>query len=309
MSNKKQVLGRGLSAILGDNSDKSEKNIEYKPRIDNTDLADKNELLSVKLIAVSKIQTNPYQPRTSFNNDALDELAESIRHLGVIQPLTLRKAENPGIYQIISGERRFRASQMAGLDEVPAYIREANDKEMLEMALVENIQREDLDPIEEAMTYSRLIEEFNLTQEAMSTRVGKKRSTVTNYLRLLNLDPIIQYGIRDKMLTMGHARALLSLENNEQQVDVYEKVIHKDLSVRQVEKIVKEIKEGKSSIEKIDNSKDMDDKWKNTYEKKFLKLFSLPVKIDQKKDGKGKMIISFSSKEDVESIEELLKKN
>ena len=200
---KKQALGRGLSALLNDNSE------------DITSINDENAnklVGSIVELDLENIQVNPFQPRTYFNEEALQELATSIRELGVIQPITVRKLEG-NKFQLVSGERRYRASKLIGNKSVPAYIRLANDQEMLEMALVENIQRKDLDPIEVALSYQRLIDEINLTQEEMSRRVGKKRSTVTNYLRLLKLDPIIQTGMRDGFISMGHGRALINIEN------------------------------------------------------------------------------------------------
>ena len=199
---KKQALGRGLSALLKD------------PENDIKAAGDKGAdkvVGNIVELELANIEVNPFQPRSSFNEDALKELASSIRELGVIQPITVRKIEF-GKYQLVSGERRFRASKLVGLETVPAYIRIANDQESLEMALVENIQREDLDPIEIALSYERLIEEINLTQEQMSERVGKNRSTIANYLRLLKLDPIIQTGMRDGFLSMGHGRALINIE-------------------------------------------------------------------------------------------------
>ena len=184
------------------------------------------------------IEINPFQPRTNFNEETLRELASSIKELGVIQPITVRKLDF-NKYQLVSGERRFRASKLIGLETIPAYIRIANDQESLEMALVENIQRQDLDPIEIALSYQRLIDEINLTQEQMSERVGKKRSTIANYLRLLKLDPIIQTGMRDGFISMGHGRAIINIEDQNSQFDIYEKIISDQLSVRDTEALVK----------------------------------------------------------------------
>ena len=207
---KKQALGRGLSALLKD------------PDNDIKSVDDKNadQLVgSIIEIDIDSIEINPFQPRTNFNEDALRELGSSIKELGVIQPITVRKLEF-NKYQLISGERRMRASKLVGLTTIPAYIRLANDNESLVMALVENIQRHDLDPIEVALSYQRLIDEIQLTQEQMSERVGKKRSTITNYLRLLKLDPIIQTGIRDGFISMGHGRTIINIENQEAQTDI-----------------------------------------------------------------------------------------
>jgi len=222
---KKQALGRGLSALLKD----PENDIKS---IDDTN-ADKvvGNIIELDLEA---IEINPFQPRTNFNEESLQELASSIRELGVIQPITVRKIDF-NKYQLISGERRLRASKIAGLSTIPAYIRIANDNDSLVMALVENIQRHDLDPIEIAMSYQRLMEEISLTQEQVSDRVGKKRSTIANYLRLLRLDPIIQTGIRDGFITMGHGRAIINIDDLDVQTDIYHKIIAENLSVRETE--------------------------------------------------------------------------
>ena len=205
-ANKKQALGRGLSALLND------------PQ--NEEIVSKDQVIgNVIELNLSQIEINPYQPRTHFNQDAIEELARSIETLGVIQPITVRKTAFQK-YQLVSGERRFRAAQSIGLPTIPAFVRIANDQESLEMALVENIQREDLDPIEIALSYQRLLEEIALTQDELSSRVGKKRSTITNYLRLLRLDPIIQTGIRDGFISMGHGRALASVVDRSEQLDL-----------------------------------------------------------------------------------------
>ena len=205
-ASKKQALGRGLSALLND------------PQ--NEEIVSKDQVIgNVIELNLSQIEINPYQPRTHFNQDAIEELARSIEALGVIQPITVRKTAFQK-YQLVSGERRFRAAQSIGLPTIPAFVRIANDQESLEMALVENIQREDLDPIEIALSYQRLLEEIALTQDELSSRVGKKRSTITNYLRLLRLDPIIQTGIRDGFISMGHGRALASVEDRSEQLDL-----------------------------------------------------------------------------------------
>ncbi|MBX7183145.1 MAG: ParB/RepB/Spo0J family partition protein [Bacteroidia bacterium] len=230
MNPKKSALGRGLSALLEN---------------PGTDITSRNNTPStspvagnVSSIPIAQIETNPFQPRTHFDLDALHELADSIKQLGIIQPLTVRKLGYDK-YQLISGERRFRASQLAGLTEVPAYVRIANDQSMLEMALVENIQREDLDAMEVAESYRRLVEECNLTQEQLSERVGKKRSTVTNYLRLLRLPAEIQLAIRTRQISMGHARGLVNVDSPEQQLAIFKKILEDGLSVRQVEDEVK----------------------------------------------------------------------
>jgi ParB family chromosome partitioning protein len=285
---KKQVLGRGLSALLKDTS--------------TDDLNSKLIVGNIIEIELEDIEVNPYQPRTYFDEDSLRELASSIKELGVIQPITVRKiGEN---FQLVSGERRFRASKLIGNKSIPAYIRTANDQEMLEMALVENIQRKNLDPIEVALSYQRLIDEIQLTQEELSVRVGKKRSTVTNYLRLLKLDPILQTGIRDGFISMGHGRALINVKSVSDQLNIYEKILLNKLSVRQTEELVKSLK--------IDTPK------KNEIKKhlpKYIKnslseintYLGHKVNVTVNKKGKGKISIPFHSKEDFERIKNLLK--
>ena len=288
---KKQALGRGLSALLQDSPNRSSAHDKNA-----------NKLVgSIIEIELSKIEVNPYQPRTYFDEDALKELANSIKELGVIQPITVRKLPDNS-FQLVSGERRFRASKLVGNTSIPAYIRIANDQEMLEMALVENIQRKNLDPIEVALSYQRLIEEIALTQEELSTRVGKKRSTVTNYLRLLKLDPILQTGIRDGFISMGHGRAMINIENTEDQLHIYEKILREKLSVRQTEDLVKALKgETKTKPKK----KSIPTFVKNNT-KKFNAFFGHPVDIKVNANGKGKITIPFHSEEDFNRIKKLL---
>ena len=237
-------LGRGLGALISD-VNSIQQAAAKKPA------EPARPLVSTSEIEISKIEPNPYQPRTEFNQEALEELAASIKLLGLIQPITLRPLDN-GRYQIISGERRFRASQLAGLERVPAYIRKTDDQGMLEMAIVENIQREDLDAIEVALSFQRLIEECSLTQEAMAERVGKKRATVTNYLRLLKLPAEIQFAIRAKKITMGHAKALLSLESDKEQLKLANQIVEQDLSVRQIEQKIQKLGQKKEKKVKED---------------------------------------------------------
>ena len=237
-------LGRGLGALISD-VNSIQQAAAKKPA------EPARPLVSTSEIEISKIEPNPYQPRTEFNQEALEELAASIKLLGLIQPITLRPLAD-GRYQIISGERRFRASQLAGLERVPAYIRKTDDQGMLEMAIVENIQREDLDAIEVALSFQRLIEECSLTQEAMAERVGKKRATVTNYLRLLKLPAEIQFAIRAKKITMGHAKALLSLENDKEQLKLANQIVEQDLSVRQIEQKIQKMGQKKEKKVKED---------------------------------------------------------
>jgi len=288
-ANKRQVLGRGLSALLNDPQNESEEN-----------LSDDQVIGNVIDLDLAQIDVNPYQPRTHFNQDALNELASSIENLGVIQPITVRKIAFQK-YQLVSGERRLRASQSLGLPSIPAFVRIANDQESLEMALVENIQREDLDPIEIALSYQRLIEEISLTQDELSTRVGKKRSTITNYLRLLRLDPIIQTGMRDGFISMGHGRALVSIEDRSEQLEVYEKILSNGLSVRATENLIKKEKTEdstpKSKPESI-SKKDLD-YYKEVYGKK--------VQIQLNSQGGGRLIIPFSSKKELKNITKKIK--
>ncbi len=292
---KKQALGRGLSALLKD------------PEHDINSAKDKNADKVVGNIVELELKTiavNPHQPRTSFKEDALKELAASIKELGVIQPITVRKTDF-NKYQLVSGERRYRASQLIGLKTIPAYIRIANDQETLEMALVENIQRQDLDPIEIALSYQRLIEEIDLTQERLSKRVGKNRSTIANYLRLLKLDPIIQTGMRDGFLTMGHGRTLINLKNTETQLKVYEKIIAEELSVRDTEKLVRTIQQNDKPKKKKKPELSADMK---AAIKDFSSFFGAKIDVKVNKKNAGKIIIPFSSKEDFKRLEKLLKK-
>ena len=295
---KKQALGRGLSALLKD------------PENDIKSVSDKNAdkvIGNVVELDVDSIEVNPFQPRSNFNDDALEELASSIRELGIIQPITVRKL-GFNKFQLVSGERRFRASKMVGLETIPAYIRIANDQESLEMALVENIQRQDLDPIEIALSYQRLIDEIKVTQEKLSDRVGKKRSTIANYLRLLKLDPIIQTGMRDNFISMGHGRALINIEKKKDQLAIYEKVVSDRLSVRETEHLVKNFKEPKSvtpTQAKSSNREDLP-----TYVTKGIAAMKehLSVKVDVNAtgNGKGKIVIPFHSKEEFQRIKKIL---
>jgi ParB family transcriptional regulator, chromosome partitioning protein len=293
---KKQALGRGLSALLRD------------PENDIKSASDKNAdqvVGNIIELDIDAIEINPFQPRTNFNEDTLQELAKSIKELGVIQPITVRKLEF-NTYQLISGERRLRASKLIGLQSIPAYIRLANDNESLVMALVENIQRHDLDPIEVALSYQRLIEEINLTQEELSERVGKKRSTITNYLRLLKLDPIIQTGMRDGFISMGHGRALINIENQDVQSDIYHKVVTQNLSVRETEALVKSYQESlKPKIAKSSKGTSFD--IKETEKKAIATYFGTKVEVKVAGNGKGKITIPFHSEEDFNRILKLIK--
>ncbi|WP_111683615.1 ParB/RepB/Spo0J family partition protein [Winogradskyella tangerina] len=292
---KKQALGRGLSALLKD------------PENDIKSAEDKNAdkvVGSIVELDIDSIEVNPFQPRTNFNEDTLKELASSIRELGVIQPITVRKlAFNK--YQLVSGERRFRASKLIGLGTIPAYIRIANDQESLEMALVENIQRQDLDPIEIALSYQRLIDEINLTQEQMSERVGKKRSTIANYLRLLKLDPIIQTGMRDGFISMGHGRAMVNIEDQVDQLEVYEKVISNKLSVRATEQLVKKLNSNDSVTEDAPTEVP---KYIKKGVKEFSEYFGHKIEVKVAKNGSGKITIPFHSEEDFNRIKKLVQR-
>lgn len=293
---KKQALGKGLAALLKDTD----------VRVNSAKEKDADKVVGqIAEIQISNIEVNPFQPRTHFDKEALEELAASIKELGIIQPITVRKKEN-GEFQLISGERRFRASQMAGLKVVPAYIRIADDQAMLEMALVENIQRQELDAIEVALSYERLIIDCDLTQEELSGRVGKKRSTVTNYLRLLKLPPLIQAGIRDRMISNGHARALINVDDEEMQLFLYKDTVTNDYSVRQVEAMVKHWRDGKNKP--ATNSKTRQKGLPKEFESlkaQLAKHFDTNVDISRSKNGKGKIVIPFTSSEDLNRIIEI----
>jgi len=282
---KKNALGRGLGALIeGVEKEILEKKVEAN-----------------KDILIDSIDGNPFQPRTTFDSQSLEELATSIRKLGVIQPLTVREAAN-GRYQLIAGERRLRAAKLAGLTHVPAYIRTADDQAMLELALVENIQREDLDAIEVAICFQRLTEECKLTQEELSERVGKQRSTVANYLRLLKLPAEIQLGIRNKQLMMGHARTLINIEDPKKQINVYYKIIEGDLSVRQVEELVRDLQaEQSKDPRKIERKKKLNDDFIQLTEH-LNRIFSAKVSFRINEQGKGKIVIPFENPEEMERV-------
>ncbi len=284
MSEKKQkkVLGRGLDALLGD--------------ADNSNLTIKKNTDSFEL-SLDKIFVNPNQPRTNFDSNEIDNLSVSIKELGIIQPITVRKV-NENKYEIISGERRYRASKIAKLDSIPCYIKAVeNDTDLLKMSLVENLQRVDLDPIEIALTYERLINEYNLNIDIISKLVGKDRSTVSNYVRLLKLDPIIQSGIRDGFLSMGHGRALINIDDKKLQIEIYEQIISSNLSVRQTEKIVRGNKTLTSNNSHSDVSKIYIDATN-----KFEKLFDSKVTLKENNKGKVTLSTSFKSINELYSI-------
>lgn len=285
-------MGKGLSALLKDDGEEvNSAQDEKAPEI----------IGNIAEIEIDRIIENPHQPRTLFHEEALEELAASVQELGIIQPITVRKVPE-GNFQIISGERRFRAAKMAGLETIPAYVRLADDQEMLEMALVENIQREELDSIEIALSYERLIDECELTQEAMSERVGKKRSTITNYLRLLKLQPLIQAGLRDKMISMGHARSLVNVDDEETQLELYRKAIAREWSVRQTEEAVRKIKEGQNkSAAKSSPTPDLPEEYLEIREN-LAEKFDVPVELKRSKRGKGRIVIPFANDRELKRL-------
>ena len=288
MSTKKSALGKGLSALL----ENSDTDITSK-----TNSPASNQLLSsISRIPLIQIETNPFQPRTNFNKDALLELSQSIKEHGIIQPITVRKLGNSK-FQIISGERRFKASEIAGLTEIPAYIRLADDQSMLEMAIIENVQRSDLNAIEIGISYKRLLDECELTQNELSTRIGKNRSTISNFIRILNLPEKIQAGIRDNLISMGHARALLSFETEKEMINAYDRIIANQLSVRKTENLSKKSNTTTPTV-------------LSRYEKRMqaeLKMnFNTNVKINKTSKGNGKILITFKDDTDLNRILELL---
>lgn len=299
MAKKLQTgLGKGLGALISD-INAIQQNSGRKLQHETA-----SPLVATAEIEIEKIEPNPYQPRTEFNREAIEELAQSIRLLGLIQPITVRPI--PGNrYQIISGERRFRASQIAGLKSIPAYIRKTDDQGMLEMAIVENIQREDLDSIEVALSFQRLIEECHLTQEAMAERVGKKRATVTNYLRLLRLPAEIQFAIRAKKISMGHAKSLLSVEDPRLQLKLADQIIAQDLSVRQTETKIQRLKNGKKEKKE---TIELPDNYFKVIEI-IGKYFNNNVNIKRTEKGSGELVIRFSSDKEMEEFLGALEKS
>ncbi|WP_143960726.1 ParB/RepB/Spo0J family partition protein [Litoribacter populi] len=294
---KKSALGRGLGALLEDSPKKG------RPEV----LPTANPSSSINEIPLEEIQVNPFQPRTHFDKTALEELAESIRVQGIIQPITVRKlADNE--YQLISGERRFQASKLAGLTRVPAYVRTANDQQMLEMALIENIQRENLNALEIAHSYQRLLSECDLKQEQLGDRVGKNRTTVNNYLRLLKLPPDIQAGLRDQKISMGHARALINIEDIDTQLSIFKKTVEEDLSVRKVEALVKSLNDGpEEKAEKKEKDLDPVKKYElGKLQQKLASHFGSKVALKSDNKDKGEIKIPFRSTEDLNRILEIL---
>jgi len=300
MSTKRNALGKGLSALLENaNTDITSNKFENEGKV----------VGAVSNIEIASIEVNPFQPRTHFDEQALNELATSIKEHGIIQPVTVRKLGYDK-YQLISGERRFRASQIAGLKIIPAYIRIADDQTMLEMALVENIQREDLNAIEVAISYKRLIDECSLTQEQLSQKVSKQRSTISNYLRLLKLPVEIQLAIRNGDLSMGHARALINIDDEEKQLEIYLKIITDNLSVREVENVVRDAKEASSNTQTTAPSSDSSSKSSLSFNdikvvEDLRAAFNSKVNIVKSEKGKGKIVIPFSSESDLQRIIDL----
>ncbi len=292
-SSKKRGLGKGLGALIPDEPLYTPKPVE--------------EAISTSAVAeieIDKIETNPYQPRAMFDESSLQELAESIKQLGVIQPITVRKVGDDR-YQLISGERRLRAAKMAGLKTIPAFVRSTDDSKMLLEALVENIQREDLNPIEIAISFKRLIEELNLTQEQLSKTTGKGRSTIANYLRLLNLPPEIQAGIRTEKITMAHAKAIAALPDKFSQIKVYYKVLAAGLSVKKTEELVREMLESSGKTQKKRKSEALPEHYKQ-WRDSLKQALQTKVELKLNKEGKGKLVINFTNKDQLEKIMQLL---
>ena len=300
MSKQQRGLGKGLGALLGGGADLSQirQPVGYvnKEVVKNDEPQDISDILRVP---IDMIEPNPYQPRMSFDQEALDELADSIRTLGLIQPITVRRKEG-GRYQIISGERRFRACQQAGMDMMPAYIRDTNDQDMLEMAIVENIQRENLDPIEVALSYQRLIEECSLTQEQMAVRVGKKRASVTNSLRLLKLPAKIQHDLKVGLLSVGHAKVLLGVDDVKLQEYLCDLVIKEGMSVRQLEEKIRKMAQPKKA-EAQDMGKELPEEYFKVLEI-VGRYFENNISLKRAESGKGSMTIHFNSDEEVRNF-------
>lgn len=296
---KKNVLGRGLGALIADAAD--------EPVVQKTSAS------AIQELNLADIRPNPFQPRTEFDEEALNELATSIKSIGIVQPITVRAVED-GKYEIVAGERRFRASKIAGLTTIPAYIRKTADESLLELALIENIQREDLNAIEVAISYQRLIDECSLTQDALSERVGKKRATIANYLRLLKLPAQIQLAVRDKRISMGHARAILGVEDPDTQLMILEQILEYDFSVRKVEEIVRELVSPK--MEEPQEPEEIVTKPRKTSEigdyielqQHLSRRFNTKVELKRNEQGRGRIVIGFKSDAELEKIIELLDK-
>ncbi|NVK49929.1 MAG: ParB/RepB/Spo0J family partition protein [Cyclobacteriaceae bacterium] len=292
---KKSALGRGLGALLQDSPAKTNSE-EILPEVQKTGIFE---------ISIDSIQVNPFQPRTHFDKEALEELSESIKVQGIIQPITVRKLDQ-NEFQLISGERRFQASKLAGLEKIPAYVRTANDQQMLEMALIENIQRENLNALEIAHSYQRLLAECNLKQEELGDRVGKNRTTVNNYLRLLKLPPSIQAAIRDQKISMGHARALINVEDIDKQLAIFKKAVEEELSVRKVEALVKALNEGKSAKKEKPELDPVKKYELNKLQQRLASHFGTKVSLKSDNKNRGEIKIPFHSASDLNRILEIL---
>jgi ParB family chromosome partitioning protein len=295
MKIKKSALGRGLSAILE----------SPETDITSSDISGNYVVGAIANIGIEKIEANPFQPRNKFEENTLNELARSIKEQGVIQPITVRKLGYDK-YQLISGERRLRAAKIAGLSHVPTYIRVANDQQMLEMALIENIHREDLNSLDIAISYNRLIEECKITTEELSDRISKDRTTITNYIRLLKLPPQVQLALRDNKISMGHARAIINLENVELQLQILQAIISKNLSVRDVERIAKDINGNRKTVKKSPTAA-LPDKFISA-KQGLSAYFGTGVEIKQNTKGKGSIVIPFKSEKEFDRILSLLEK-
>ncbi len=293
---KRNALGRGLAALLDTEDERAPK---------KEVAGESGQISGINEILIENIEVNPFQPRTHFDQEALKELAESIKVQGIIQPITVRQL-NQDKFQLISGERRFQASKLAGLTQIPAYVRTADDQQMLEMALIENIQRENLNALEIALSYQRLISECSLKQEELGDRVGKNRTTVNNYLRLLKLPPDIQAAVRDNRITMGHARALITIDNIEDQLDLFKKIIEGDLSVRKVEELVRDFgKPAEKQNTKETKASPVGYEIQNL-QTRMSSHFGTKVSIKADKNNKGEIKIPFVSAEDLNRILEVL---
>lgn len=295
---RKTGLGRGLSALLDDSES------SHPPKQQVNAVSETEQIGNISHVSLTEVETNPYQPRTEFDQVALNELADSIKVQGLIQPITVRKL-GANKYQLISGERRFRASKLAGLTQIPAYIRSANDQQMLEMALIENIQRENLNAIEVALSFQRMIDEVGLKQEQLGERVGKNRTTVTNYLRLLKLPPAIQASIRDQKISMGHARALINVDGVDKQLYIHQEILEKGLSVRKVEEIVRNLQHVPLAASEKNKEKVVSFQYKKLQDDLASK-FATRVKLKVSQNGKGAIEIPFMSDDDLNRILELL---
>lgn len=296
--NQKKELGKGIRALLGD-IDNEINGEQLSDAIGNRTVA------NVNYLPLERIEVNPFQPRVNFDDDALEELSQSIKIHGIIQPLTVREVSGSTNYQLISGERRLRASKLAGMTEVPVYIRTANDQEALEMALIENIQREELNAIEIGVNYQRLLEECQLTHEMLSERLGKKRATISNYIRLLKLPPDIQVAVREDKISMGHARALAGVDEIDIQLHIFKEVLKNNLSVRQTEALVSQ-KSGNSRIPKAAEPKTEQNPYLKKWQDNLSSSLGTKVSIHQKNNGNGHLTIPYHSQEDFERIYELL---